>query len=78
MPWVWSVIQFDKDGNLQPFNNGGGSVNTQVNLAMFPSTYVYQRTSGQGNVVQKIGQYIQGSLDVFNPLNINYAYKGIQ
>jgi hypothetical protein len=78
MPWVWNVIQFDKNGNLQPLNNGGGSTNTQVNLAMFPSTYLYQRTSGPGTLVQKIDQFIQASLDVFTQLDINYAYKGIQ
>jgi hypothetical protein len=78
MPWVWSVIQFDKDGVLQPFNNGGGTINPLVNLSMFPTTYIYQRTSGPGNLVQSIGQFTQGSLDVFNPLDISYSYQGIR
>lgn len=72
MPYVWSVIQFDVNGNLQLFNDGGGAVVTTNNLSMFPTMTVYK------NGLRLGPDFPQQSLDIFTPLDIQYIYGGIQ
>jgi hypothetical protein len=72
MPYVWSVIQFDVNGNLQPFNNGSGAVTTTTNLALFPTIFIYRNSFLQSP------SFSQGSLDVFTPLDNTYTYTGKQ
>ena len=55
-PFIWSSIQFNQDGSLQPFF-------PQINIQMFPTYYVYRN----GVLVQKFDQ--DPNLQMFIGLN---------
>jgi hypothetical protein len=47
MPWVWSVIQFDQEGNLTAFAQDSGT--GDANLSLFPTVkfWVWGRLGAQ-------------------------------
>jgi len=64
-PWIWTAIQYDGNGRIQPWVQGGPTGNLQI----FPQYDVYTNTSNLQN-------FTQGLLMTFIALNSSSQFGG--
>jgi hypothetical protein len=70
-PYVWSAIQFDKAGNLQPLAAGSDSnlpASTGNNVSVY-STFIVYKDGQKASTVT-----LQGDVESFITLDFNYRY----